>query len=86
MTVSSDNSANSSYAKAGDEINITLVTDGSDVGNVTGDILGDNSFAQSSSGGTIIFSKTINQSDPNGNIAFDISKIPVDMQPLRVLI
>ena len=73
LTVSSDNnSVNSSYAKAGDEINITLVTDGSDVGNVTGDILGDDGFAQSSSSGTIIFSKTINQSDTNGNLTFDI--------------
>ena len=72
LTVSSDNFANSSYAKAGDEINITLVTDGSDVGNVTGDILGDDGFAQSSSSGTIIFSKTINQSDTNGNLTFDI--------------
>ena len=51
LTVSSDNFANSSYAKAGDEINITLVTDGSDVGNVTGNILGADDFAQSSSNG-----------------------------------
>ena len=72
LTVSSDNFANSSYAKAGDEINITLVTDGSDVGNVTGNILGADDFAQSSSSGTIIFSKTINQSDTNGNLTFDI--------------
>ena len=40
LTVSSDNS-NSSYAKAGDQVNITLITDGSDIANITGTILGD---------------------------------------------
>ena len=45
LTVNSSNSVNNSYAKAGDEITITLVTDGSDVGNPTGNILGDTSFS-----------------------------------------
>ena len=72
FTVHSNNSANSSYAKAGDKITITLVTDGSDVGNATGNILGDDTFANSSSGGTIIFSRIITQSDTNGDFTFDI--------------
>ena len=33
LTIVSNNS-NNSYAKAGDQVNITIVTDGSDVGNV----------------------------------------------------
>ena len=73
LTVNSSNSVNNSYAKAGDEITITLVTDGSDVGNSTGNILGNTSFAQNPSGGTIILSKIITQSDTNGDLTFDIS-------------
>ena len=69
LTVKSDNSVNSSsYARAGDKIIITLDTDGTDVGNVTGNILGDDNFTQNSSNGTIILSKTITQSDTNGNL------------------
>ena len=72
LTVSSNNSENTGYVKAGDNITITLVTDGSDVGNATGDILDDTDFAKNPSGNTIIFSKIIAQSDPNGNLTFDI--------------
>ena len=72
LNVSSNNSVNSSYAKAGDNVTITLVTDGSDVETATGDILDDNNFAKNPSGNTIIFSKIIAQSDPNGNLTFDI--------------
>ena len=72
MIVSSDNSANNGYVKAGDEITITLVTDGTNLGNATGIILGDNILAQNSPTGTITFSKTITQNDTNGNPTFDI--------------
>ena len=71
LTVQSNNS-NNSYAKAGDQVTITLITDGTDVGNVTGNILGDTNFAQNSSNGAITFSKIITQSDTNGNLTFDI--------------
>ena len=71
LTVSSDNS-NSSYARVGDQVNITLITDGSDIVNVTGTILGDASFTKQNSSGTITLSKTITQSDTNGNLTFDI--------------
>ena len=67
----SDNS-NNSYAKAGDQVNITLITDGSDITNATGSILGDEIFTKHTSNGTIIFSKTITQNDTNGNLTFDI--------------
>ena len=72
LTVSSNNSANSSYAKAGDEITIALVTDGSDITNITGAILGDASFTQQNSGGTVTLSKIITQSDTNDNLTFSI--------------
>ena len=72
MIVSSDNSANNGYVKVGDEITITLVTDGTNLGNATGTILGDNILAQNSPTGTITFSKTITQNDTNGNPTFDI--------------
>ena len=72
LTVNSTNSVNSNYAKAGDEITITLDTDGSDVGNATVKILGDKNFTQNSSGGTIYLTKTITQNDTNGNLTFDI--------------
>ena len=71
LTVSSDNS-NSSYARAGDQVNITLITDGSDIASITGAILGDASFTKQNSSGTITLSKTITQSDTNGNLTFDI--------------
>ena len=71
LTVNSTNS-NNSYAKAGDQVNITIVTDGSDVGNITGTILGDDNFTQNSSSGTIYLTKTIMQNDTNGNLTFNI--------------
>ena len=72
LTVSSNNSVNSSYAKAGDNVTITLVTDGSDVETATGNILGNTNFAQNPSGNTITLSKIITQSDANGDLTFDI--------------
>ena len=71
LSVSSNNS-DSSYAKAGDQVNITIVTDGSDIANATGYILGDDSFTKHTSGGTITLSKIITQSDANGNLLFGI--------------
>ena len=71
LSVSSNNS-NNSYAKAGDQVNITIVTDGSDVGNMTGIILGSDNFTQNSSGGTIYLTKNIMQNDTNGNLTFNI--------------
>ena len=85
LTVKSDNSVNSSsYARAGDKIIITLDTDGTDVGNVTGNILGDDNFTQNSSNGTIIFSKTITQNDTNGNPTFDIFMTNSSEHAIRV--
>ena len=72
LTVNSSNSVNNSYAKAGDNVTITLVTDGSDITNITGTILGDASFTKQNSSGTVTLSKIITQSDANGNLAFSI--------------
>ena len=70
--MSSDNSVNNSYARAGDEILITLKTIGA-VEDVQGDILGDGNFASDPrSSGTTFITKTITQSDSNGNLTFDI--------------
>ena len=57
LTVNSNNSVNNSYAKAGDNVTIMLVTDGSDITNITGTILGDASFTKQNSSGTITISK-----------------------------
>ena len=75
LTVNSNNSVNNSYAKAGDNVTIMLVTDGSDITNITGTILGDASFTKQNSSGTITISKTIAQSDTNGNLIFYIDVI-----------
>ena len=75
MTVSSDNSVNSSYAKAGDNVTITIETDGI-IETITGNILGDGNFMKSISSSlstsTLTLTKTITQSDTNGNLTFNI--------------
>ena len=73
LTVSSNNPENSGYVKAGDNITITLVTDGSDITDITGTILGDASFTKQNSSGTATLSKIITQSDANGDFTFNIT-------------
>ena len=71
LTVSSNNPLNI-YARAGNEITITLRTIGP-VENVQGKILGDENFTSSSySSGATFITKIINQNDENGNLTFDI--------------
>ena len=53
LIASSDNSVNSSYAKVGDKIELTLTPDAI-IENVTGDILGDENFTVSQSRGDVI--------------------------------
>ena len=67
----SDNSLDSSYAKVGDEIRLTLATNGT-IETVTGDILGDDNLDVSQSRGDTVIRKIITQSDANGNLTFDI--------------
>ena len=70
--MSSDNSVNNSYAKVGDEITITIKTDGT-FETVLGSILGDTNFTVTSRGDdTRNILKIVTQSDTNGNLTFDI--------------
>ena len=72
FAVSSDNSVNSSYAKVGDEIKITIETDGT-FETVQGSILGDTNLTVTSRGDdTRNILKIVTQSDTNGNLTFDI--------------
>ena len=75
LTISSDNSVNSSYAKAGDNVTITIETDGI-IKAITGNILGDGNYTKSISSNlstsTLTLTKTITQSDTNGNLTFNI--------------
>ena len=60
-------SQDSTYAKVGDEIRLTLKTDGI-IENVTGTILGDDDFALSESRGNTIMRKIVTDNDINGMI------------------
>ena len=71
LDVRSDNSLDSSYAKVGDEIRLTLATNGT-IETVTGNILGDDNLDVSQSRGDTVIRKIITQSDANGNLTFDI--------------
>ena len=72
FAVSSDNSVNNSYAKVGDEIKITIETDGT-FETVQGSILGDTNLTVTSRGDdTRNILKIVTQSDTNGNLTFDI--------------
>ena len=71
LTTSSNNSVNSSYAKAGDEITINLRHDGI-IQNVTGNILGDDNFTVNKYSGATDLKKIITQNDINGNLTFNI--------------
>ena len=71
LTVESDNSVNSSYAKAGDTITIKIKHDGI-LDNATGIILGGDNFTANKYFGATDLKKVITQNDTNGNLTFDI--------------
>ena len=71
LTVSDDNSVNGIYAKAGDEIRLTLKTDAI-IENVVGTILGDDDFTLSESRGNTIMRKIVTENDINGNLTLNI--------------
>ena len=71
LIATSSNSANSSYAKVGDKIELEFTHDAT-IENVTGDILGDENFTFTDRRHTITITKIINQNDINGNLTFDI--------------
>ena len=73
LTISGDNSVNSSYyARAGDTITIALTVDGKDFGNMTTSILGTYVHDHTPFSGILFFEKSITQSDTNGNATFSI--------------
>ena len=80
LTVESDNSVNSSYAKAGDTITIKIKHDGI-LDNATGIILGGDNFTANKYFGATDLKKVITQNDTNGNLTFDIFVVnPATMQ------
>ena len=75
LTVTSNNPVNSIYAKAGDEIEITLKTDGNRtnaINFITGAESFDEEIYSNPQGNTVFLEKIITQSDTNGNLTFDI--------------
>ena len=65
------NSGNN-FANEGKTITVTLETDGSDLGNFTGTLLG-RSFTNATSGGDATFTTTVSSNDANGNATFSIT-------------
>ncbi|MDI1496104.1 MAG: hypothetical protein K8823_1412, partial [Cenarchaeum symbiont of Oopsacas minuta] len=71
LTVSSNSGNDNNYARAGQTITITLITDGTDLGNVTGTILG-REFTSFNFSGSAIFRSTVQTGD-DGDLVFDIT-------------
>ena len=65
------NSGNN-FANEGKTITVTLETDGNDLGNFTGTLLG-RSFTNATSGGDATFTTTVFSNDTNGNATFSIT-------------
>ena len=72
VTVNSTNTNSVSYAKAGDNVTITVVTDVHGFDSITGTILEDTNFENTSSNGILYLTKTIQSDDSNINFEFDI--------------
>ena len=63
---------NPNLANAGKTITVTLETDGTDLGNFTGTLLG-RSFTNTTSGGSATFTTTVLSGDTNGDATFSIT-------------
>ena len=75
ITITSLNIASSSdnnYANANKTITLTLVTDGTDLGNFTGTLLG-REFTNITTGGSANFTVTVRANDTNENAIFSIT-------------
>ena len=70
MTIAS--SSGNNFANAGKTITVTLETDGTDLGDFTGTLLG-RSFTNTTSGGNATFTTTVLPGDTNGNATFSIT-------------
>ena len=65
-------SSGDNFANAGKTITVSLETDGTDLGNFTGTLLG-RSFTNMTSGGSATFTTTVLANDTNGNATFTIT-------------
>ena len=65
-------SSGNNFANASKTITVTLVTDGTDLGNFIGTLLG-RSFTNTTSGGNTTFTTTVLPGDTNGNATFSIT-------------
>ena len=76
ITVTSLSIASSSgnnFANTGKTITVTLETDGTDLGNFTGTLLGRDRLQMQTSGGDATFTATVFSNDTNGNATFSIT-------------
>ena len=76
ITVTSLSIASSSgnnFANAGKTITLTLVTDGTDLGNFTGTLIGRDIVKENVNSGTATFTTTVFSNDTNGNVIFSIT-------------
>ena len=65
-------SSGDNFANASKTITVSLETDGTDLGNFTGTLLG-RSFTNTTSGGSATFTTTVLANDTNGNATFTIT-------------
>ncbi len=71
-SLSITSSSGTNYANAGKIITLTLTTDGSDLGNIAGTLLG-RSFTNTTNGGVATFTVTVQSGDTNENATFSIT-------------
>ena len=67
-----DTTGNPNFANLGTTITVTLVTDGTDLGNFTGTLLGRDIVKNNVNSGTVTFTETVSSNDNEGNVTFSI--------------
>ena len=72
LAVSSDNTINNNYARAGDTITITLEINSIDITSIFGIIAGSEEFNTSINGNDATLTKILKQSDENGELEFEL--------------
>ena len=72
-SLSITSSSGNNFANAGKTITVTLVTDGTDLGNFTATLLGRDIVKENVNSGTATFTTTVLPSDTNGNAIFSIT-------------
>ena len=72
LAVSSDNTINNNYARAGDKITITLEINSIDITSIFGIISGNEEFNTSINGNEAVVTKILKQSDENGDLEFEL--------------